>query len=94
MKKVYSLLVAVGLVIAFVPPGLAQVGTAVEKDTGTPGAVVAQTATTTATVAAIDYEQRTAIIRLRDGTTVTFKAGPEVNGFDQLKVGDQVFVRK
>jgi len=30
---------------------------------------------------------------LPDGTTVTFKAGPEVGTFDKLKVGDQVLIR-
>jgi hypothetical protein len=93
MKRGFFLVVAVGLVIALAPLGFAQVGTAVEKDAIGPGSVLAQSAANTATVAAIDYEHRVATIRLPDGTTMTFKAGPEVNSFDQLKVGDQVLVR-
>jgi len=33
------------------------------------------------------------MLKLPDGTTVTFKAGPEVETFDKLKVGDQVLIR-
>ncbi len=93
MNRVFSLVLALGVALVFAQAGLAQVGTAVEKDTERHGTVVAQSVTSTATVAAIDYEHRIATIRLPDGTTVTFKAGPEVNSFDQLKVGDQVLVR-
>ena len=93
MNKVISLVVALGVALAFVQVGFAQVGTTVERDAEMAGTVVAQAATSTATVAAIDYEHRIATIRLPDGSTVTFKAGPEVKSFDQLKVGDQVLVR-
>jgi hypothetical protein len=93
MKKGFSLVVATGLVIAFAQVGFAQVGTTVERDAEMAGTVVAQAATSTATVAAIDYERRIATIRLPDGSTVTFRAGPEVRSLDQLKVGDQVLVR-
>jgi hypothetical protein len=93
MKKVLFMVVALGVVMAFAQAGIAQVGTPVAKDAIGPGPVVAQSATSTAIVAAIDFEHRIATIRLPDGTTTTFKAGPEVSGFDQLKVGDQVLVR-
>jgi hypothetical protein len=93
MKKVLSVVLSLGLVMAFAQVGFAQVGAAVEKDATGPGPVLAQSAASTAIVAAIDYEQRIATLRLPDGTTVTFKAGPEVNSFLQLKVGDQVLVR-
>jgi hypothetical protein len=33
------------------------------------------------------------MLKLPDGTTETFKAGPEVRNFDKLKVGDQVLIR-
>ena len=93
MKKGFFLALAVGLIIAFAQTGFAQVGTSAGRDAEMAGTVVAQAATSTATVAAIDYEHRVATIRLPDGSTVTFKAGPEVNSFNQLKVGDQVLVR-
>jgi hypothetical protein len=93
MKKVFSLLLAVGLVIAFAQFGFAQVKTVGEKSATTPGFSAVESPTNTATVGAIDYENRTGMLKLPDGTTAIFKAGPEVRNFDQLNVGDQVLIR-
>ncbi len=93
MKKVFSLVLAVGLVIAFVQLGSAQVETVVEKNAEKPGVVAVESLTSTATVGAIDHENRTGTLKFPDGTTATFKAGPEVRNFDQVKVGDQVYIR-
>jgi hypothetical protein len=93
MKRLFSLILAVGLVIAFAQFGFAQMETVVEKKATTPGSSAVESPTTTATVGAIDYENRTGMLKLPDGTKVTFKAGPEVRNFDQLKVGDQVLIR-
>jgi protein involved in polysaccharide export with SLBB domain len=46
--------------------------------------------TTTSTVVSVDAARRTMELRQADGTVVTYKAGPEVAGFDQLKAGDRV----
>ncbi len=92
MKKVLSLLLGVGL-IALTQFGFAQAQTGVEKEATTPGFSAAESPTSTATVGAIDYENRTGMLKLPDGSTVTFKAGPEVKNFDKLKVGDQVLIR-
>jgi len=93
MKKLFSLLLAIGLVIAFAQFGFAQGQTVVEKNATTPALLTVESPTNTATVRAIDYENRTGMLKLPDGTTVTFKAGPEVRTFDKLKVGDQVLIR-
>ncbi len=42
----------------------------------------------------VDYENRTGNLKLPDGTMLTFKAGPEVRNFDQVKAGDKVLIRK
>jgi hypothetical protein len=52
------------------------------------GQVVVDTVTTNATVESIDAKQRTLLIKYPDGQTTTYKAGPEVQKFDQIKVGD------
>jgi hypothetical protein len=93
MKRGFLLIAAVGLILGFAQLGFAQVGTAVDKDAARPGLVAVQSVTSTATVSAIDYEHGIATIKLADGTTVTFKAGPEAASFNQLKVGDQVLIR-
>jgi hypothetical protein len=52
------------------------------------GQVVAETITTNATVMSIDAKKRTLLIKYPDGQTTTYKAGPEVLKFNQIKVGD------
>ena len=93
MKKGFSLLLAVGVVIAFAQFGFAQAETVVKNNAEKPGAVPVESGTSMATVDAIDYENKTGTLKLPDGTTETFKAGPEVGNFDRIKVGDQVFIR-
>ena len=44
----------------------------------------------TATVQAVDPDNRTVTLRRPDGTTSTYQVGPEAVNFDQIKVGDQV----
>jgi hypothetical protein len=93
MRKLFSLLLGVGLVIAFAQFGFAQAQTVSEKNATTPSFSAVESPINTATVGAIDYENRTGMLKLPDGTTETFKAGPEVRNFDKLKVGDQVLIR-
>jgi hypothetical protein len=52
------------------------------------GQVVADTITTNATVVSINAKQRTMVLQYPDGKTTTYKAGPEVAKFNQIKVGD------
>ncbi|HEY6364368.1 MAG TPA: hypothetical protein VI585_06205 [Candidatus Binatia bacterium] len=60
------------------------------KPSGKPGAVVAQGASITATVEAIDYDKRTVDLKGPKGKVVTLKVGPEAKNFNQVKVGDRV----
>lgn len=46
--------------------------------------------TITATVTAVDHATRNVTLKGPKGKEVTVQAGPEVQNFDQLKVGDQV----
>jgi hypothetical protein len=59
---------------------------------GVPGGTMVNTYRTTATVTGIDTAQRRVTLVSPDGTKSTFKAGPEVINFDQIRVGDQVKV--
>jgi hypothetical protein len=46
--------------------------------------------TTTSTVVSVDAAQRTLQLKQADGAVTTYKAGPEVVNFEQVKVGDRV----
>ncbi len=99
MKRVLSVVLAVMLMVAFAQVAAAQEHAAtVSKETkaapkeaaGRPGAVVAGTATVTATIDAIDAATRKVTLKYPDGTMQTITCGPEVRNFDQMKVGDLV----
>ena len=57
---------------------------------GVPGGVVVETYKNTATVTGIDAASRKVTLVTPDGRKETFKAGPGVVNFDQIRVGDQV----
>ncbi len=59
---------------------------------GVPGGVVVDTVKTTATVTGIDPANRKVTLVSPDGKKTTYKAGPEVINFDQIRVGDQLKV--
>jgi hypothetical protein len=91
MKKVLSVLVAVGLIMMFAQFSWAQEQKAAPaKDTSKPGGAVVETTTITATVDAIDAAGRNVTLKFPDGKMKIVKAGPEVRNFDQIQVGDQV----
>jgi hypothetical protein len=52
--------------------------------------VIMETASAMVTVQSIDAGARTLVLKRADGSTVTFKAGPEIRRFNQIKVGDQI----
>jgi hypothetical protein len=54
---------------------------------------VVETADIIATIDSIDYEKRTGILKLPDGSKRSFNALPEAEVSDQLKVGQQVILR-
>jgi len=64
-----------------------------KKASGKPGVVVAEGASITATVEAIDYDKRTVDLKGPKGNVVTLKVGPEVKNFNQVKTGDRVTAR-
>lgn len=57
---------------------------------GVPGGTIVQTHQATATVTAIEPETRKVTMVSPDGKKTTFKAGPEIANFDQIRVGDKV----
>ncbi len=92
MKSLFSCTFLVVLVILFAELGFGQVKAEIENSAEA-AAVLVRAPTTTATVVRIDYENRTGMLRLTDGTTVTFSAGPELEAFDQIKLGEEVLIR-
>lgn len=56
------------------------------------GTLAEQTVTASATVEKIDQKTRQVTLRRADGSTVSFKAGPEVRNLAQVKKGDEVVV--
>jgi hypothetical protein len=94
MKKLFSLVLATGVVLALAEIGFAQVQKVTGDDGRNQRVVKVEVKGTTATVDAIDYENRMGTLRLPDGTMVTFKFSPAVTNFNHLKVGDQVIIGK
>ncbi len=94
MQKLFSLVLAVGVVLALAGIGFAQVQKVTGGDGRNQKGVDVEVKGTTATVDAIDYENRMGTLRLPDGTMVTFKFGPVMTDFNQLQVGNQVIIRK
>ena len=92
MKKLFSLVLAAGVVLALAEIGFAQVQTVAGDDGRKQRTVKVEVERNTATVDAIDYENRMGTLRLPDGTIVTFKFGPAVTNSNHLKVGDQVMI--
>jgi hypothetical protein len=54
------------------------------------GAAIIDTFTMTAKVTAIDATKRKLTLTTPDGKRATYKAGPDVINFNQIKIGDQV----
>jgi ribosomal protein S17 len=52
--------------------------------------VIMDTASGMVTVESIDTTNRTLVLKRANGDTATFKAGPEIRRFNQIKVGDQI----
>jgi hypothetical protein len=78
----------------FVGLSVSQAAVAQEKKpTDRPGVVMAEGASITATVEAIDYDKRTVDLKGPNGNVVTLKVGPEAKNFNQVKVGDRVTAR-
>ncbi len=91
--KPFTLLAAAAVLTLFAcaspgPMGVEQTSVVQTSDS----VVVVDTFTATATVSAIDAAKRKITFVDADGHKSTYKAGPEVVNFDQIRVGDQVTV--
>ena len=74
-----------------VPVGPAhQPGAAYASQGNFEGQVVVDSITRTDTVVSIDAAHRTIDLKHEDGRITSYKCGPQVANFDQIKVGDQV----
>ena len=71
-------------------PAQGQGATLVATQPGVPGGVMINTYQITATVKAIDAEDRKVTLTGADGKDAVVKCGPEVVNFPQIQVGDQV----
>ena len=91
MRKMMSF-AALALAVAFTLPATAQTQSVVAgKSPGAAG--VARTIDVTAKITAIDAGTREITLKGPQGNEVTVVAGPEVQNFKQLKVGDSVDVQ-
>ena len=93
MKKILCLLFVVCAFFMLAQIGFAQAQKMARDNAQRPGAVKVEAEESTATVDALDYENRTGTLKLLDGTMLTFNFGPEVRNFDDIKVGDQVILK-
>ena len=81
---------ASALLIAAIPLIMTSCTTSSNSDQPIAGAVAVDAVQGTATVESINAEDRTVVLKHPDGSTSTYKCGPEVRNFGQIKVGDQV----
>jgi Cu/Ag efflux protein CusF len=78
MTKIYK---AAVLTLILAVPALASAQPSVRKSNTVRG---------TATIQAIDATTRNVTLKTKDGDEETFKAGPEITRFNELKVGDTI----
>ncbi len=90
MKRTLSLVMALLLVVVLVSVGFAQEKKAAKKAGPKPAGAMVDVVEMTAVVDAVDAAKKTVTVKAPDGTTRTFKVGPEVKNFDQIKAGDKV----
>ncbi len=89
MKRVFLVVLAMAVFFGMVQTGFA----AGEKEKAAgekPGGIAVEAITATRTVTAVDVAKRMVTLQSGDGTSKTYKLGPEVKNFDQIKVGDIV----
>lgn len=77
------------LLIAATSPLITSCSTT-SSDQSMAGGVAIDAVQGTATVQSVDPEDRTVVLLHSDGSTTSYKCGPEVRNFNQIKVGDQV----
>ncbi|MEM7009558.1 MAG: hypothetical protein AAF462_10530 [Thermodesulfobacteriota bacterium] len=92
MKTVFSILVAALLVISFSAQAFAEVEEMVEMQKGPKGIKLVDAVVMTATVQALNLNERLIILGDDAGNVQVVEAGPEVKNFDQIELGDQVVI--
>jgi Cu/Ag efflux protein CusF len=95
-KEISMRLVALLAASLIAVPAVAQQPAAEEAGAAAtaPGkAAAVEIQTVSASVEAIDKENRLVVLKGPEGNLFAVAAGPEVRNFDQIKVGDQVVVR-
>lgn len=80
----------IALLTAAAPLMIASCTTSSNPDKPIEGSVTLNAITAVETVQAIDAEDRTVMLRHADGSITSYKCGPDVRNFNQIKVGDQV----
>lgn len=90
MNRLGLTLFTATLVLGSLSVARAQEGTTTAPGAAMRGLVIADHVQVRAQVEAIDYADRTVVLKGQDGKTVTLKVGPEARNFDQVKVGDKV----
>lgn len=90
MKKLFSVLLVVGVVFVLVSPSWAGKKQSSSKASPKPEPLFAEVMVATAAVDEVDYQKRTLTLRGGDGRTLTVRVDKGVNNFDQIKKGDQV----
>ena len=90
MSKLFSFLVAALLVISFSAQAFAQAEEVVEMQQGPKGIKLVDAVVMTATVQAINVNERLVILADDAGNVQVVEASPEVKNFDQIALGDEV----
>lgn len=90
MSKLFSFLVAALLVISFSAQAFAQAEEVVEMQEGPKGIKLVDAVVMTATVQAINVNERLVILGDDEGNVQVVEASPEVKNFDQIALGDEV----
>ncbi len=90
MSKLCSFLVAALLVVSFSAQAFAQAEEVVEMQQGPKGIKLVDAVVMTATVQAINVNERLIILGDDQGNVQVVEASPEVKNFDQIALGDQL----
>jgi hypothetical protein len=90
MKRFWTALLAVAVVVSMVSLFAADNAEAKKKKANKPGAVVVDVVAVEATVDAIDYDKRIITLKGPEGNLRAFKVKKEIKNFDQIKAGDKI----
>ena len=92
MKKTISFLVVCLVVISFSTHAFSETEVEAQVQEGAKGIKVSETVAMTATVQALNVNERLVILADDEGNVQVVEAGPEVKNFDQIALGDQVTI--